>query len=277
MPFNILTLRIVKCKKANMKLNENTKMKLILLGLILFSILCVTVPLILHINPLHFGWFMMGYLFFDVLLSAIAKKLNNKILNKIAEINTYSLYIIFIILQIGLPTLVLLFCAALLFIITFGIPLILINSIETIFELGIKMPTMIFLSLSTASILSAYLSKYLLNFILKIATMLNDPYGDKPQQAQLKEFVTMFYQKNNVIFLIYFCYFIYLIVTAFYKIQFEKSIFDDSEIDLAILQSFLVFLAFSNMIVKSKDVTLTAQSLLRIYLKIFFSKKNDEK
>ena len=37
---------------------------------------------------------------------------------------------------------------------------------------------------------------------------------------------------------------------------------------MAILQSFLVFIAFTNMIIKSKDIKLAPQTILALYAKI---------
>lgn len=254
---------------------ENQKGKFIFIGLIIASFICLTIPIILDINPLHFILFIVGYVILSMILSSIAEKFDNKILNKIVIITAYPLAIIFFILRLGVPTLTLFFNALILFITTFGIPFLIMNGIESIFEIGLKKSTMIFLALTLASILSVYLSKYLLSFILKRSPVLRGTYEDRPRHKYLQELTTIFYQKNNILFFIYFCYFVYLGTTAFSKIQIGTPIFNN-ETDLAIQQSFLLFLAFSNMVAKSKDVLLAPQAILNIYAKIAFSEDSDK-
>lgn len=59
---------------------------------------------------------------------------------------------------------------------------------------------------------------------------------------------------------------------SFFKIQYGQSLLS-TETDTAILQSFLVFIAFTNMIVKSKDIKLTPQTILYLYAKIIFGEE----
>jgi uncharacterized membrane protein (DUF485 family) len=254
---------------------ENPKGKFIFIGLIIASFICLTIPIVLDINPLYFVLFVVVYVIFSLILSSIAEKFDNKILNKIVIITAYPLAIIFFILRLGVPTLTIFFNAFFLFITTYGIPFLIMNGIESIFEIGLKRPTMIFLALTLASILSVYLSKYLLILILRVSPVLRGSYEDRPRHKHLQELTTIFYQKNNILFFIYFCYFIYLGTTAFSKIQIGIPIFSN-ETDLAIQQSFLLFLAFSNMVAKSKDVILAPQAILSIYANIALGKDSDD-
>lgn len=251
------------------------KGNLTFIGLIVASFICLTIPIILDINPLYLVLSIIGYVAFCMLLSYIAEKTNNKILNKMVIITAYPMALIMFILRLGVPTLTLIFNAFFLFLTTFGIPFLIMHGIESIFEFGLKKPTMIFLALSIASILSVYLSKYLLIFILKWSPVLKGNYEDKPRHKHLQELTKIFYQKNNILFLIYLLYFIYLGVTAFTKTQLGRATFSN-DIDIAVLQSFLVFLAFSNMVAKSKDVTLASQSILSIYARIALGKDEEE-
>lgn len=243
------------------------KGNLTFIGLIVASFICLTIPVIFDVNPLYLVLSITGYVALCLLLSYFVEKTNNKILNKIVIITAYPMALILFILRLGVPTLILIFNAFILFLTTFGIPFLIMHEIEFIFGLGLKRPTMIFLALSIASILSVYLSKYLLNFILKRSPVLRGSYEDRPSHKHLQELTAIFYQKNNILFLIYFCYFIYLSITAFTKIQLGRPIFSN-EVDLALLQSFLVFIAFSNMIAKSKEVILAPQAILSIYARI---------
>ncbi|MDR3273151.1 MAG: hypothetical protein LBT29_06705 [Flavobacteriaceae bacterium] len=253
-----------------MKLNENAKVIVILIVIILGSLLCISLPIMFKVKLEYIIEFFLGYVVIFVILSTVANKMDNSILKKIAQLFSLPLSIIYLILRIGLPTVVLLLNAIFLFLLTFGIPVISMVQIETIFEIGLKRPTMIFLAMTFASISAVYISKYLLKFILKWSSVTMDSYRERFQ-----ELTTLFYHKNNILFFIYACYFIYLGITAFLKVQCGIPFFS-IEIDIAILQSFLVFLAFSNMISKFQDVRFAPQAILILYAKIIFGDKKKE-
>jgi len=99
---------------------------------------------------------------------------------------------------------------------------------------------------------------------------------DRPQNKFMKELTITMYQKENIIFVIYAFYFIYLVMWSFYKIQYDKSLLH-GDMDSAILQSFLVFIAFTNMIIKSKEVMLAPRDVLYLYAKIILSKNTYSK
>lgn len=261
-----------------MKLSDRNKQIITFLGLLVFSIIIFSIPIIFKIDLLHIVLLFIGYFIFTLILSFISKKLNNKIFDKIELILTAPFGIIYLILGLIVPFGGLFFNTIILFLITFGIPLLLLNGLDNIFDFGLKKATIVFISLTFASISSVYISKYILKFILKWSPITMDTYSEQPFRKHLKDLTALFYQKNNINFCIYLFYFIYLLFTAFSKIQYSKPIFN-AEIDLAVLQSFLVFIAFSNMITKSKDVNLAIDKILTLYFKIAFrdiTNKNKE-
>ena len=67
--------------------------------------------------------------------------------------------------------------------------------------------------------------------------------------------------KNNVNFLIYLAYFLFLSISGLMQIQYNEPLIT-TNIDSAILKAFLVFIAFSNMVNKSKDVEIKTKPLL---------------
>lgn len=262
-----------------MKLSDRNKQIITFLGLFVFSIIIISIPIILKIDPLQIVLFFIGYFIFTLILSFISKKLNSKIFNKIELILTAPFGVIYLVLGLIVPFGGLFFNTIILFLMTFGIPFLLLNGLDHIFDFGLKKATMVFISLTFASISSVYISKHILGFILKWSPITMDTYDEKPFRKDLKDLTALFYQKNNVNFCIYLFYFIYLLFTAFSKIQYGKPIFN-VEIDLAVLQSFLVFIAFSNMVTKSKDVNLAIDKILVLYFKIAFkdiiNKKKEE-
>ncbi len=252
-----------------MKIKEETKIVLILLVLVLISLVITMLPIIINIKIEVILYYIFGLMTLSMILSYLTEKSKSKILQKISFIFSIPISIIHLILSLGIPTCVLLFNALILFIVSFGIPLLLMNQIEILFNFGLKKSTMLFFCISFATILSVYVSKYLLKFILKFSPITMDTYAEKTKNKYLKELTSIFYQKNNIVFFIYACYFIYLGIMSFFKIQYGKPLLS-AETDLAILQSFLVFIAFTNMILKSKDVKLSPKTILYLYAKIIF-------
>ena len=255
------------------KKNSNFKIIMALIFLVILGLACVILPVFLNLKIELLVCCFLGYILFITILWACFGKVKNKLIKKMIEVLCFPLFVFYILLQLILPTLTLMFSATILLIITFGLPFILFNSIEYIFAFGLTKSTMGFLSITLGTIISVYCSKYLLPLILRISPQLN---SEKMGTKYLRELVTLFYQKNNVIFFIYLCYFVFLLIMSFMKIQYTQPLFSKNT-DLAILQSFLVFIAFTNMIMKSKDVLLAPKSLLIIYLKIIFSGIEDNK
>jgi hypothetical protein len=250
-----------------MKMEQKTRIIIFLLTLMVVSLTCLMLPIILNIKIDVFAYSLLGLIILGFISSYFAKKTGNNILQKISFIFSIPLSIIHLILSLGIPTGVLLFNIFILFAVSFGIPFLIMNQIETFFNFGLKKATMYFCCISFASILSVYLSKYLLKFILKVSPVTMDTYTERPKNKYLKELTSVFYQKNNIIFVIYTCYFVFLGIISFFKIQYEQPLLSP-EIDMAILQSFLVFIAFTNMIIKSKDIKLAPQTILALYAKI---------
>jgi len=258
-----------------MKLRENTKITFIVLGLIIGSV-CITLPFMfsgLKIETVFqvLLW-ILGYALLIMEISYFTEKCKNKLFKQILFVFSIPFHSFFLILSLIQPTLVLLFNASILFMVSFGIPFILFNFLN----LGLKTSTTLFLCISIASILSVYASKYLLKIIFRFSPVMMDTIAEKPQNKYLKELTALFYQKSNIIFCIYFFYLVYIAVMSFIKIQCNQPVFRN-DIDLAILQSFLVFIAFTNMLLKSKDVQLAPKSILRLYAKIIFGDVIKEK
>jgi len=251
---------------------KNSNFKIIVTLVILVVLGIAFVCLLTFFKFELFVYCFLGYMVFTAILMVCLSNVKNKIVKTTLEILYFPLSVLYILLKLILPTMTLLLNAFILLMLAFGLPFIFLNSIECAFAVGLTKSTMGFLSITFGTIISVFCSKYLLSLILRISPPLN---SEKTETKYLRELVTLFYQKNNVIFFIYFCYFIFLLIMSFMKIQFAQPLFLQNT-DLAILQSFLVFIAFTNMIMKSKDVLLAPKSILTVYLKIIFSGIEDK-
>ena len=77
----------------------------------------------------------------------------------------------------------------------------------------------------------------------------------------------MLFKKNNINFIIYFAYFVFLTIHGFLQIHFNMPLIN-TEIDNAILNAFLVFIAYSNMRKKSEEIEIEPKPLLEKMLKL---------
>ena len=127
-----------------MKIEQKTRIIIFLLVLMVVSLICLMLPIILGIKMEVFVYSLLGLIVLGLILSFLAEKTKSKILQKISFIFSIPLSIIHLILSLGIPTGVLLFNAVILFIVSFGIPFLIMNQIETLFNYGLKRDTMYF-------------------------------------------------------------------------------------------------------------------------------------
>ena len=92
----------------------------------------------------------------------------------------------------------------------------------------------------------------------------------------MKELTEYVLTPQHIRFMIYMAYLLYLIPFSYNTLQ-HKSIFATSEIDFAIMQSFLVFLAFDSLRVNIKSVNLSAKVLLWRTLQGFINENENNK
>ena len=107
---------------------------------------------------------------------------------------------------------------------------------------GIKPQTVLFLSLSLGAIISVYYSKPLFAWLSRLMTMNGHRY-----EVYFKKMVEYVYKPVNIQYAIYFFYVVYLVVSSVYRFQTGGEPIWGNDKDLALLESFLVFIAFSNM------------------------------
>lgn len=122
----------------------------------------------------------------------------------------------------------------------------------------LTLPTCLFISLSLGSIISAHYSRPLFGWISRLL-MANGHRYEKYSQG-IVEYV---YQPANIEFAVNFAYVIYLCVSTIVRLQSGGSLYG-SETDLAVLESFLVFIAFSNMKKKRESASFSFPKLFRM-------------
>lgn len=131
-----------------------------------------------------------------------------------------------------------------------------LNDFFNLFSLEEKIKPFIYLTFSTC--FSVALFDQLLTLIFKIGPFKSDKY----ERYNLKELTGYILNKENVRFMIYTLFFIYLVMLSIQNLQ-GTSVFEVVEKDKAIYQSFLCFLAFDRLLLNSNRFILLPSVLLK--------------
>ena len=254
---------------SDIKLSSRTIIFIIIFGFFLFgfSIISFIGYLYVKFGIIKSLCFFTVYIITYLILQEIINYRKNKILIFIKDVLSIPFLLAFFINPI-----VIIFLSYLLLIVYSIIPpIIIVLSSIFLFSVNLSIETSIFIVFTLSSIIGTYGGKYI-QWIIKRSPLRNwENHKYEEFQEELALYVV---QKSNIIFFIYFVYLLYLFISNFVLIQYNKPLITIA-IDNAVLKSFLVFLAFSNMVNKSKEVDMKADSLLGKILRLMKSHHNN--
>lgn len=149
----------------------------------------------------------------------------------------------------------------------FGIPAIVLKGLCYLGVLSLKHETIIFLVFVMASILCSY------NYVATKWIIHQSPFcnkGNHRYEEYIEQLAIYSVHPNNVIFILYFAYFVFLGLSGFQLVENDSFIISEA-LDNAILKAFLVFIAFTNMRSKAKDAQLDTKNLFQQTLKLLIT------
>lgn len=239
---------------------EKAKLSLIIFAFVSIGIALTSLYLWLMIK---FEWkaivFFIVYIVIFMILQSLISKSKNRIVKILDFIISLPIIITKILLNLMFPTMIVLMSYMCLGAYAFGIPIIIVIALYFLLNLNISWETMFFITLAVGSIISVHGSKFI-HWMIKEQSPLKN-WENHKYEAVKTELALYVINKNNVNFLIYLAYFLYLSLSGFMQIQYNEPLIT-TNIDSAILKAFLVFIAFSNMVNKSKDVEIKVKPLL---------------
>ncbi len=254
---------------SNIKLSSRTIIFIIIFGFFLFgfSIISFIGYLYVKFGIIKSLCFFTVYIITYLILQEIINYKKNKILTIASDILSLPLSLFFLINPI-----VIIFSSYLLLIVYSTIPpMMIVLSLIFLFSVDLSIETSVFIVLALSSIIGAYGEKFI-QWMIKKSPLRN--WGNHKYEEFQEELALYVTHKSNIIFFIYFVYLLYLFVSNFILIQYNRPLISVG-IDNAVLKSFLVFLAFSNMINKSKEVDMKAEALLGKMLRLMKSHNSD--
>lgn len=251
---------------SSTKITERAKLLIIIFGILIIGLLMIFLGSFLYakLGITKCIYFFIIYLVTYLLFKGIIHYKKNKILTIIDNILSFP-YLLIVVIE---PTFTILY--SYLFLILFSIipSMLIVLSLIFLFSINLSIETSVFITLSLASIIGTYGEKYIQWIIKEFSPLKN--WGNHKYEEFQEELALYVIEKNNIIFFIYFIYLLYLFISNFIQIQYNRPLITVA-IDNAVLKSFLIFIAFSNMINKSNQVDIEAKTLLNKIIKLITS------
>ena len=251
---------------SSTKITERAKLLIIIFGILIIGLLMIFLGSFLYakLGITKCIYFFIIYLVTYLLFKGIIHYKKNKILTIIDNILSFP-YLLIVVIE---PTFTILYIY--LFLILFSIipSMLIVLSLIFLFSINLSIETSVFITLSLASIIGTYGEKYIQWIIKEFSPLKN--WGNHKYEEFQEELALYVIEKNNIIFFIYFIYLLYLFISNFIQIQYNRPLITVA-IDNAVLKSFLIFIAFSNMINKSNQVDIEAKTLLNKIIKLITS------
>lgn len=242
-------------------MSVKNKRILLLLGLIVLSIL----SMILAMYAFEYGnssWiiYLIALILLAVISSALYKKFPNQIFKIISGALNFPIALVFALFVIAFPTMIIVGVLMFFIILCISAPIIFLR-LNNFFEwVELMDTTKVFLVLVFGISIAVAFHKQVL-FLTKRIVPLRLKTSRKMKTAKVEELIDYLLSKTIIRFLIYSGFFIYLALYSFFLLQ-NNSILENSDLDKAVFQSFVTFLAFDRILLNTKEIPLAATELL---------------
>lgn len=193
----------------------------------------------------------------------------NKVLGIIYKTAQWNLQVLWFILMLIYPSMLLLMGLMVIVLSPFSVVMMTLKSLATV--VSISSQTMLFTSLTLGAIISAHYSGPLFGWLSRVLTA-----NGHRHEKYFKMMVEYVYKPANIQFVVYFLYVVYLVVSTIYKFETDGSGLIGNDMDLAVLESFLVFIAFSNMKSKRTAADFRFSEIFRIMFGMWTTHDNIE-
>lgn len=255
-------------KKYTRKLHKNAKagieiiMSLLAAGILIFGLAIVVSVLWFGSRTAwlkYVGYALMGDLLGAIILATVLSlfEKKGKFVGALYKAAILNLQILWLMIQLVFPSMLILMGLIFVIFLPFSIVNIVLRIIAS--EVFLNEETIMFISLSMGAIISAHYTKPLFALISRLLTA--NGHRHEKYFPMMVEYV---YKPANIQFLVYFLYVAYLSISTVYRLQTGGLPIWESDTDLAVLESFLVFVAFSNMKAKHESTKFKFSELFKI-------------
>ncbi|MCD8401305.1 hypothetical protein G1K66_12320 [Tenacibaculum finnmarkense] len=234
---------------------------IIIISLVIMFLLSMGMKHLNYAKNLNWLFYFLGYIFLLIFVHWLRKKFPNKMLEYIDIGISFPLAIFLLLFQFTIPSIGLVLHIFLFVLFSFAFPLLLLRINEYFDYVTLTEQTTLFINLTFATCFSVAFYRQLLSFIYQFGPF-KIKNSEKMKKFRLDELTEYVLNKENIRFIIYSSFFIYLIIFSFQLLQ-NSSVFEIAEKDRAIYQSFLCFLAFDRILLNSNKFILLPSQLLK--------------
>lgn len=199
-------------------------------------------------------------------IGSYIKESTNKILKILIIIISLPVLVIFFILKFSHPFIAVILNLIYYLFFSLIIPIGAIFILKKLNFANISYEIGVFIVLTVGTIVSVSMNKYLMKLIYRYSHAIKKD-SKSEDNIEIIKLVEYLFTPNNVRFTIYLLYFVYLVVFSIKYLE-NESLFKTALTDIAILQAFLVFLAYDSIRVNSKDIKALPSVILKAILKI---------
>lgn len=263
--------KIAKAKGWIPSLSLHAKLNLVS-ALFLAISLAVVLPFFHYVTTAdgskNFPWLMLKVLAVSIISSAISIPLSkHQRTKRLSVIFALPMSIVFFLLNMGMPIMAI-FVDLIAVIASTALPTMAIMLFLTkVLNFEIANSTMLFVTLVISSFLTVYAPSHIKG-VINLVPFVNHTEDSKEKES-IADFMKYVYDSNLVNFLINCAYVLLVIIICLKKYQSMGS-FISPEIDDAIMNAFVVFLAFEGVKSSYKKIKLRSGAFLDKLLKIIF-------
>ena len=205
-----------------------------------------------------------------LLLALSSFKDKSGVVGTIFKVAFWNMQLWLVVIQLIFPSMLILLGLITIVLLPYSLVNFLLKGLLIVVE--ISQQTIVFLSLSMGAIVTAHYSKPLFKFTSSVLTSHRHQY-----ERYFPMMVEYVYKPANMQFVVYFLYVIYLVVSTVYRFENSEQRMIGNDLDLAVLESFLVFIAFSNMKAKYEAAEFKFSQLFKIMFAMWTTHDDDLK
>jgi hypothetical protein len=250
---------------------------ILLSGIIIIAFLVLFQWIADHIYTLdHFWWILISYIIGGILFYFLQTKLKHQIFKYLFKIWIFPILAVVGLIRLSVPFFVIQVHLMYYVIIAVSIPVAFyfIDKLYDITSISNGLYTYIIL---TFSVIVGTIFNKQIKHLAYIFSPFRIYYSEKLKKYKFKELTDYLISENNVRFMIYISYFIYLLLFNIFNLQ-NQNFYSNPVIDKAVLQSFITFIAFDSVLRNFKTLEFKPSEMLnRIFLSITGEDKQEEK
>lgn len=262
--------RTVRDRIEGSKISDDNKLRIVLFGLLLVSLsILIGMGWLIYSFGIKALVYFLCYIFAFVALDVLQNKIKYRVLSAIIKTLFIPIVVVGYLIKMAQPMMTI-------FVSFVGVPFF-IWAISTLvlkaagqFGAALSVNTILFISLTLTAIICVH-SQSFTRWMIK-----HSPIKDKGNHRYEKfteDLALYMIDPKNYNFVFSLLYVIFLSCSAFCNIEYGSD-FINKEVDLVIMKSFLVFLAFNTMKQKSRETEVNTKDLLVKVLGLFEHDEN---